>query len=594
MSRHRSPRLWFILGGASVFVVVLFLAAWAGYVFFNPFRGFKGQELQLTIDGPERVVLGQEMTYFVNWQNVANEPLASADLRVSFPTDFTPTSIDPKPNGDGLAWKLGSVGFGGRGTLTIKGTFTGALGSMTAIQAVGTYRPASFNNDFESLATRELEYADSMIAGSIVAPEKALPGDKITFVYAVQNRGTSPQDGLEARLTLPQGFVREAASVGLLDGRVVRLPVGTLAAGASTTVAVSGSFASGSAGEATVHAELGRIGIDGAFQPAQKSDATFAVLSGDLTLKLVANGSDADQSVAEGDTMRFTLGYENSAEEPITDVAIRIRFEPLAATTTVAVAKKPTPPTPDFLDWSQLEDSSSGTVSGNQITWDKKAINVLANLPSKLDGTIEFSLPVLRNATGTAAFQVVAEATMKSVGNAVVNRTIKSSPITFRLRTDADLSSAARYFSEEGAPLGTGPLPPVVGQTTRYRIEWDLTKTLHELKNLHVTAVLPKNVAWPGKSVVDAGEIAYDESSRTVTWTVNDVSADAQETMASFDVDLTPGNLDAGRFADLLGETRVDFTDADLNELVSRTKPALTTDLQNDEGAKSKGVVRKP
>jgi len=278
-----------------------------------------------------------------------------------------------------------------------------------------------------------------------------------------------------------------------------------------------------------------------------------------------------------GNTLHLAVGYENTATEPVQDVSIKVRFEP-----------------PIFLDWAHAENTASGTVSGNSITWNKKQIGVLERLPPGQEGTIEFSIPVLNNATGTSAFQVVTEATMKSVGETIVNRTIKSTPITFRFRTDADLTNHARYFSEEGAPLGMGPLPPVVGQTTRYRIEWNLAKTSHELKNLAVTAMLPKRVAWTAKSVVGAGELRYDATTRGVTWSLNRVPGDVKDVSASFDVDLTPGELDAGRFADLLGETRVEFTDADVNEIVSRTKPPLTTDLQNDEGAKSKGVVRKP
>ncbi len=575
----RNPRrLGFILGGAAAFILLLVAASWMGFLFFKPYRGFQGQGLQIVILGPERVILGAESTYFVNWQNAASEPLARADIRVSFPSDFTPTSILPKPTGDGFTWKLGTIGFGGRGTFTIKGIFSGALGTKTAIQAVGSYRPASFNSEFEALTTQALEYAETVVDGQVFVAEKILPGDKIRIEYAFKNRGTVPLPGLEARLTLPPGFVRDqAASHTALDERVVRLSIGNFAAGASTTFAISGTFSSGHAGEATVHAELGKIGADGSFQAVHKTDETFLVLSGDLVLKLVTNGSDANQTIAMGNTLHLAVGYENTATEPVQDVSIKVRFEP-----------------PIFLDWAHAENTASGTVSGNSITWNKKQIGVLERVPPGQEGTIEFSIPVLNNATGTSAFQVVTEATMKSVGETIVNRTIKSTPITFRFRTDADLTNHARYFSEEGAPLGMGPLPPVVGQTTRYRIEWNLAKTSHELKNLAVTAMLPKRVAWTAKSVVGAGELRYDATTRGVTWSLNRVPGDVKDVSASFDVDLTPGELDAGRFADLLGETRVEFTDADVNEIVSRTKPPLTTDLQNDEVAKSKGVVRKP
>ena len=591
LERRPTHRLLF----ASVFGVVLLLfivAAWLGFFVFKPLREFGGKGLLLSIDGPERVVIGEETTYFINWKNLATEPLASAEARVSFPVDFTPTSIDPKPTQEGMLWKFGSVGFGGRGTITIKGIFMGALGTNTAIQVVGTYRPVSFHSDFETLGTRRIEYAESVFVGSLAIPDTVLPGEKLRIPYTIQNRGKITMKGLEARFTFPPGFAREAAtSTMALDGRVLRIPVGDLAAGTSTTITVGGSFASGHSGETTIHAELGRVGLDGRFQPAQKADATLLVLSGDLVLRIVANGSDTNQSVALSDTLRVAVGYENSAAEPITEVSIRVRFESLATTSTSMPGKK-NPPTA-FLDWTHLEDASSGTASGNEIAWNKKQVGVLERLPSGSDGSIEFSIPILRTASSTLPFQVIAEATIQSVGNTIVNRTIKSAPIVFRFRTDADVGVEARYFSEEGAPLGSGPLPPVAGHMTRYRIGWNVTKTIHELKNMRVTATLPKRVAWPNQVNVSSGDLVYDEAARTVTWSLDRVPADIHELNVTFDIDCTPSDFDIGRFANLLGETRFEVTDVEINELITRTKPPLTTDLKNDEGARSKGVVRK-
>lgn len=591
--RHTRSRLLMAGIGLASFILVLTIAAWAGFWVFKPFRGFQGQGLRIEVDGPQRVALGEETTYFVNWQNDSSGPLASADIRVNFPTDFSLVSAEPAPTEPGLFWRIGSVPFGGRGTIVVKGAFTGALGTQTAIQVVGTYRPASFNSDFEAVATRKLEYADTVLDGVIEAPEKSLPGDKVRIVYKLQNRGTAPMKGLEARIVIPEGFVRDATSTGgELDGRTVRFHVGDLAAGATTTVSVTGSFASGVSGDVAVHAETGRIGADGSFQPAQKADGTIAVLAGDLSLKLVVNGSDADRSVGFGDLLRLTIGYENTATEDLKNVAIRLKLEPLMATTT---AKKPE--SPAYLDWASLEDSSSGTVSGNVLSWTKSQIGVLERLPPRQDGSIDFSVPVVLTApSGTSAlgFTLVAEATMEAVGKTVVNRMIRTAPMTFRLRSDASLAVEARYFSEEGAPLGSGPLPPVVGETTAYRISWTIQKTLHELKGIRVTASLPKQVGWPAKTTVTAGDVSYDASSRTVTWMLNRMPKDVEEARAEFDVQLTPSEFDAGRFADLLGETRFEATDADINDVIVRTKPPLSTDLQNDEGAKSKGVVRKP
>ena len=50
------------------------------FFFFKPFRGFTGQGLEIQIEGPEKVSLGQETTYFINYRNRTSEPIASAQF----------------------------------------------------------------------------------------------------------------------------------------------------------------------------------------------------------------------------------------------------------------------------------------------------------------------------------------------------------------------------------------------------------------------------------------------------------------------------------------------------------------------------------
>ncbi|MBI4139299.1 hypothetical protein HY479_04100 [Candidatus Uhrbacteria bacterium] len=578
--------LYTILAGMT-FVFVLVAAAWAGFSLFKPFRGFTGQGLELQVEGPESVSLGQETTYFINYRNRTSEPIASAELRISFPSDFVVSELDPRPVGEEMTWKLGALPVEGRGTIKIRGVFTGALGTTTALQVVGSYRPASFNSDFEALATKVLQYANSVLNGTLIVPAKVLPGDRVAFSYAIENAGETPFEGLESRITLPEGFQLDATSTnGTIDGRVWRVPLPVLAAGASTTVVVRGSFASGVSGEAHVVAETGRTSSEGAFLPSQRTETSFTVLAGDLSLKLVVNGNDTDQAIAYGSPLRFGISYENTATEDLRDVTLRLRVEAVSST----------PGTAPLVDWATLEDNASGTRKGNVITWGKEQVVALKRLPPREDGFIDVGVTALQRSAGfpSLAFRVTLEAEIGAVGSETVKRVVKSAPITLRYLTDATADVEARYFSEEGAPIGSGPLPPVVGQTTTYRIQWTVSKKFHELKDMKMSASLPKIASWPGATVVDAGEVSYDEQTRTVRWMLNRLPAIVNESTVTFSVAITPTEADANRFAQLLGETRFEATDAETATLFTRTAPALTTDLENDEAAQGKGVVRKP
>jgi len=597
---QKRSRWWiYALLGGFVFLSALIVAAWVGFSIFKPFRGFSGQGLAIVIEGPERVSLGQETTYFINYQNRTSEPIASSALRVTFPSDFIIASVEPaqtdpiEPSREGavpaagLSWRLGMLPVDGRGTIKIKGTFTGAIGTVTAVQVVGTYRPSSFQSDFDVLSTKVLTYADSVLVGSLVTPAKVLPGDRVTILYRLENHGTEPFNSLHARLTLPEGFQLAATTTANVSGQVADISIGTLEPGASSTVRVTGSFASGASGEAHVIAEAGHPTADGTFLASQKTETSFVVLAGDLSLKLVVNGQDQDMAIQYGSVLRFGIGYENTAPEPLEDVRIRFRLEQVTPTGTRAAT---------LADWSAFIDHTSATRRGDTLTWEADAIPALAKLPSRDPGSIGFTLNAIPVSAGTSSFAVraILEADVGKVGSTVVNRLVQAAPIILRYSSDVKAAASARYFSEEGAPLGSGPLPPQVGKTTTYRIEWDINKTFHELGNLRLRAVIPSGVAWTGNSGDTAGELSYDNTSRTVTWNLNRMPQDVKEQAIWFDLSVTPTEADADRFAKLLGETRFEATDTVTSDAIVQNLPALTTDLENDEGAQGKGVVRKP
>jgi hypothetical protein len=413
--------------------------------------------------------------------------------------------------------------------------------------------------------------------------------------FSLANRGTQELSGLIARYTFPSGFLPSATTGTHLmptsDGHEWEQSLGTLAAGTTSTWRFFGSFVSGSAGDSAFKVRVGRLrGTE--FLTLYSSESAIPVLAGDLSLRIVANGSDADRTMQPGDPLRIAIAYKNVSPETLGSVAVTLGIESLFNNASATGTS--------LVDWNELEDPAQGATNTRSriqtLKYDKTSIPDFAELAPGEEGTIEITLPTKLATSGTRDAMIVLDltGTLATVGKDKVNRVLRANPIRIRYRTDADLKAVARYFTEEGAPLGSGPLPPVAGKTTVYRIEWLVDKTLHGLDNLEVSATLPLNVAWNGQALADAGEVTYDEASRTVRWRLNRMPDDVSELIARFDVALTPADVDIGRFARLLGESRLTATDASTNEPLIRAKPALSTDLQNDESAEGKGVVKKP
>lgn len=323
---------------------------------------------------------------------------------------------------------------------------------------------------------------------------------------------------------------------------------------------------------------------------SQMAEASFPVLAGDLSLKLVVNGSDAAlRSVGYGDSLQCSLGYENTADEPLKKVSLRLALE------TVDLGNSRNTPKFSLVDWDKLRQTTSGTRKDQMLVWDPVKFEDLKEIPQKGNGSLEVAIPMVTQATGTGllALRVTAFADIEEIGDTKIKRTIQIAPLVFRMRSDASLSAEARYYSEEGAPLGSGPLPPKVGEATRYRIFWRIDKQVHGLKDLSVSAVLPRNVDYVAQSTSTAGEMAYDANSRLVTWKLNRLPVSVSRAEVEFEVQLTPMASDDGRFVDLVGDTTFQAYDEDIKENIIQVAKSLDTDLQNDESAQGKGVVRK-
>lgn len=574
-------------------VVILCVIAWSGFWFFKSFSGFSGKGLLITIEGPNQISLGQETTYFINYQNPLREPLLNVEIRANFPADFMPTSITPQVNDKALIWKIGSLAAEQRGTITVKGRFTGSLGTLSAVQAVGTYRPSSYSSNFETMSTKQISYADTVLEGSIQTPEKAVPGDNTTIIYKLANKGRDVLDNIEAMILLPEGFTLNSTSsaMGKIDGRNYILSFDTLEAGSSTDIILSGVFASGFGGQAHVEARAGNVSRDGAFMPAQISEASFPVLAGDLSLKMVVNGTDhAERSVGYGETLLCAIGYENMADESLKNVTISVHLD------TVNLNDPGKYVNQTLVDWEKFQNTSSSTRTDQVLTWSAENVKDLDEIVTRADNSLEFALPLLATASSdghSLALKATVYATIEGIGDTKMKRTIQMAPMLFKLRTDAALMAEVRYFSEEGAPLGSGPLPPKVGEPTVYRVSWNLNKNVHALKDLDVSAVLPRNVSFVGAVTSSAGELTFDKNSRSVSWKLNRMPDNVNSAYMEFDIELTPVATDDGKFVDLIGDTTFQAYDENIKENIIQVIKALNTDLQNDESAQGKGVVRK-
>jgi len=320
-------------------------------------------------------------------------------------------------------------------------------------------------------------------------------------------------------------------------------------------------------------------------------------LKSDLNLALIMNGERDDQGVDLGQRLNYSLVYANRGETVMNDVVLMAVLES------------------DFLDWPTLENPLEGKEKGNTLTWSKQEVPELAELEPGQEGTIDFSLEVMEteevepgkdySVKSYAQYQIGGkgeededgEGESGPEGAATTTAELEpgdnqSNVIVGKINSDLSLKGKALYFNQNNVPVGTGPHPPKVGKETSYKIYWQVTNTLHELKNLEVRTTLPEHVKWNEKAAVSAGNIEYVSESREVVWHIGRLPISVQEANGEFSVSIEPTSKDKNKLMVLLSGATATATDATTEEEISDSIKAKTTKLEDDNIATGDGIVQ--
>ncbi len=144
----------------------------------------------------------------------------------------------------------------------------------------------------------------------------------------------------------------------------------------------------------------------------------------------------------------------------------------------------------------------------------------------------------------------------------------------------------------DNEPLGSGPLPPTVGETTSYRIEWNIENSGHDLENVEVSTILPQDVVWTDQSQTAIGELTFNQTTRQVSWKISKLPTSVPNPDAWFNVSISPSEQDVGTFVKLTNPTAFEAKDQVTEDNISDTKDILTTEIPLDSFAKGKGIVK--
>lgn len=557
-------------------------AAYAAYYFYEK-SGSDATAVDFLIEGKTEVIAGEDFFYTIKYKNNSNVSLRDIRVSVAYPDFFIYSDSDPEPDDKNSVWDIPLLGAKQSGEIKVKGSLIAEEDKVGIINASMTYTPDNFSSEFKKESTLTTVINNIGLGIDLDYINTALVGeeDEILIRFEAQDKSyiknfrlsIEPQENLEI-FTAKQSdddkkanFTEIRPGVWQIDEVVEEEKVLTI--GYKFTEKI----------DPTQDVVLSFEQVDGEnnFYKFLEKKITFDVMESDLNLNLIVNGSRNDQGVDFGDTLNYSIVYANRGESEMKDVVIMAVLES------------------DFLDWGSLADANDGIVKKNTITWTKEEIEELGALERNKEGTIDFSIKLknIKEVDSSKEYKINSYAQF-SVGksdseeNKENNR---SNVIVNKINSDLKLKEAVRYFDENNIPVGTGPYIPKVGETTSYKVYWDLENSLHELDDLVISVKLPDYVDWDEKNRASVGSVEYQSDTRQVFWRIGRLPITVYTASAEFSIKITPTEADRNTIMVLLPGSSATAVDAETKAGIEVKTKAQTTKLPDDEIANSDGVV---
>ncbi len=563
--RYKFARLVFAIDIFLVGVIVG-LGGTAIYFGIKQPETFSDKVLFHATVAPHDVVSGESSTLVIHYQNDSKDDLRDATLELTYPDHFLLQTLE-SPSGDATddTISLGTIPTGKSGFVKIRGVMFGNVGGEQQFHSHLSFVHGENNTPGEKLSTYTFQPVRSTLALNLELPDRLVAFQPTSGFVHYKNTGSVDFPAISLEPEWPEGFTFVNADEALTSGQFI-LP----------------AIKAGEEGVWKFNGRLGDVGetVTFVFQPsfwfgdAQYRQETLTHTSPVVPLPLVMSHSLDTDAVRPGSKTTITIGYENRGDEPIRHLTLGIE------------------PTSPFVTTGRYEVTET-------------TVPALAEIAPGVSGTVTVSLPlrasIQQSEVGDSSdlkltTRAYGSFDLGGEANPAQRVTAYGTSVTTPLVTSVVLDSFGRYTAPSGDQLGRGPLPPLVGETTKYWIFWNVRGSFSPLTNVHIEGELGQNVVFTGRETVSQnGGVNYDTSAGTIKWSATRLEPTLSTTSAivgiAFELALTPDTSQAGTIATLLKNIRLTGTDANTGAFVSASGANVTTNLPSDAMATGLGVV---
>ena len=542
------------------FVVLLAIAvSTALVVYFALFRPPKIID-QVQVDAtvaPADVVSGGLSTLVIRYENTSGEALRFTRMHLEYPAHFDLKEVQTEfQEVAPQTYDLGTVEPGASGSIKLHGVMFGDVGGEQKFKSDLTFTYGPNDRSVTKSSEHTFSPSHSTLSLELVLPDQLVQGQEVNGQINYKNTGDVDFPEIAIEPEWPSGFVLRSSTPTLTNGLFA---LKALKAHEQGSMEFSGAMPNQEAVDFVFHPSF-TFGDDRYTQDVLRQ--TIKLLPPQLTVTTTFDST----SLTPGGKANLTIHYEHTGEVPLKNVIIRV-------TSTGAIVKTPFVKVGTF---AELNPSDTGTLTASiplAATVNANGLSSFTNLSATFQTSVDYAL---ESVPGVVSF--------------VTNAT--SLPIT----SPVILESFGRYTSPQGDQIGRGPLPPLVGEETKYWVFLTIRGTTNQLEGVKMEATLGPGVSFTGKqSVSYNGSVDYNAATGVVSWAVGSLpptlASASPVVSAAFEVALTPTAEMAGSTPTLVASPLLTGRDTFTGAFVTARGAAITTNLPYDQMAAGLGVV---
>jgi uncharacterized repeat protein (TIGR01451 family) len=569
--------LWFKLFRFFFVIIIISAALYLAYMYLYQ-DTINSKKVDLRINGPQSVLAGEEFKYIVEIFNASDTDIYNVELDMNYANNFIYIDSSLPNNNTNNSWDLGSLKAKERTQIEISGIIIAKSSTPNLSQAILTYTPGNFSSQFQETAdintllqshgfNIDFDYLNTALEGEahevsmlfsqedknlinsfdlrieapdnieILAPKEDGENDESDLEIVSKERNTLVITGLDKKYDTQELKFRYRVNEKINDNEQIKLV-----------------FFQNVLNQEYVFLE---------------KNIDLKIMKSDLNLSLIVNGSKNGQAVNFGENLNYTLSYQNKGEVSLEDVTIMLVIDST------------------LVDWENIEDNNKGVKGSNTIAWSKVQIPDLAEIKPEEQGNINIILPVKRFDSSyigqDLSIDSYAQFSMKTDEELSESPDNRSNEIINDLNSDLNIDETILYFDEENIPVGSGPLPPKVGESTKFRVYWEINNNLHDLNDVIVELSLPDHISYQGIKKVDLGIIDHRPQDNKLIWDIDYLATSNSNIRAEFDISINPKEEDIDKILVLSPGAEIRATDTDTSAILKMKAGASTTKLEDDE-----------